>query len=306
MKFRLLLSSAAVLAVFTTPAFAQDAPPPFAIGAPEAEPEDDEPVPAFQTEEEELTESLAAEISEAFSIFDELFKPDPLTPEQEARLPLAEELSAIALPEGSLAPALKLTLAPMMEAIVSAEGLDKRSELSRLTGMDRDDLDALEDKAVDQALDIFDPDFEARTTIMVDLTNRMLTQFFEAMEPAYSEAIARAYAVRFSETELRDILAFAETESGRKYAEFGFLIQFDPQIAAAASAMGPAMAKALPDLIQEAISIEEKMPAAFSYIELAPLERETVAKLLGKSVSELEALAPVLDEFHDIEDDGVI
>lgn len=298
MKISALLASLASGAMFmlAQPAFAQDEeatrPPPIAIiPVPDEEPAED--AITFPTEEEEELAALEKEMTEAFAIFGELFKADPLTEEQEARLPLAEQLSALALPEGSLGQALEQSIAPMLKTMMSLDSLDKRGELSRLTGVAREDLDAVEDRSVNQALDIFDPDFEARKERIVEMTTNMTAQLFEAMEPAYREAIARAYAVRFTEAEMSEILAFAQTGSGQKFTEFGFLMQYDPQIIAAVQAMGPAMAKVLPEMMEEAAAVDEEMPAAFSYIELSPLEREMVAELLGKSESELEALAPV-------------
>ncbi len=249
----------------------------------------------FKTEEEEELEAFEREMTDALAIFGEIFKADPLTEEQEALLPLATEMSGLIMPEGSLAKATEQTMEPMMELIMAEGTSDVRTRLAEVTGVDSDELYALEDSAAQNALDVFDPNFSERTEKSTEIVLTMITRLLEAMEPAYREALARALTVRFDEAEMNELLAFFATPLGEKFARESFLVHHDPQMLGVMEQMGPAMVEILPAMMEEFEAIEADIENVRKFSELSEAERSEVARMLEKSISELDALEPQVD-----------
>ncbi len=250
----------------------------------------------FLTEEEEEMAALEDEMEAAFSIFGELFKADPLTPQQEALLPLANQMTGYIMPEGTFGSIMEDTMEPMMSTIMGAVLENPRTRIAKLTGVDVEALEGVNDEDAEELLGIFDPDFTAKTEKMGEVSGAMVARLFEALEPAYREGYSRALATRFDETEMRDLLAFFGTPTGGKFANASFVIQYDPQMLGVMEQMGPAMMEVFPEIIQEAAQIEAQFAKERTFSELSEAERNRAARLLGKSASELEALQPAQED----------
>ncbi|MBV7265749.1 DUF2059 domain-containing protein [Erythrobacter ani] len=263
--------------------------------APAAAQEGNDDAPIFVTEEEEELANFEQEMTDAFAIFGELFAAAPLTPEQQARLPLATEMTAKVFPEGTFAIVMQESMQPMMMGIMGAVTGDPRTELAKLTGVPSDDLEVLEDETAQSALDVLDPQYSARADQMVGLLTGMIGQMFSAMEPAYREALARAFATRFTDAEMTELLAFFETPVGGKFAVESFRVQYDPQMVSVMEEMGPAMVQVMPSIMEGFAAMEAEFPAARVFSDLSEAERLRLSELLGKSTAELEALAPQAD-----------
>lgn len=258
----------------------------------------------FPTEEEEARQQLEQQMTDTFAVMAELFKAEPLTVDQEALLPLASELADIIMPEGSFGDAVKNASKPMLAMFGGEPDSDPRTRLAEISGVEADDLAALSDDDAQAALDIFDPHHAARSernmAMMVSLVGKLTTE----IEPAYRQALAQSLTTRFNEQEMHDLLVFFATPIGAKYAEESFLLQTDPRMMGAMEAMGPAMVKVLPEVEEEAAAIKAEFGAARDFTKLSASERRRAARLIGKSVSELDALVPeVTTETGDEEDD---
>ncbi|MCL9999178.1 MAG: DUF2059 domain-containing protein [Erythrobacter sp.] len=246
----------------------------------------------FLTEEEEAQAQLEQELSDAFAMFGEMFKADPLTPEQEALLPLATQMAGFIMPEGSFRTAMDESLEPMMAMIADDAASTPRSRLAALSGVETGALDALSDEDAQEALDIFDPQFAARSARTSAALTGMIGKLLEAVEPAYREGLSRAIARRFDEAEMRELLAFFATPLGAKFASQSFLVQYDPQVMGVMEAMGPAAVKLLPDVTEEFAAIGAEFGDGRKFSELSAAERTRAARLIGKSERELDALVP--------------
>ncbi|MBA4050278.1 MAG: hypothetical protein C0472_00005 [Erythrobacter sp.] len=200
----------------------------------------------FLTEEEEAQAQLEQELAEAHSMFGELFKADPLTPEQEALLPLATRMAAHVMPDGSFRTAMDGVTEPMMEMMLGDPENSPRVRLAEISGVAAEELERLSDEDAQEALDIFDPQFAARTQRTSEAFTGLMGKLMVAIEPAYREGLARAFARRFDEAEIRELLTFFATPLGAKFAAQSFLVQYDPQIMGFMEAMGPAAAKLVP------------------------------------------------------------
>lgn len=246
----------------------------------------------FLTEEEETQAQLEQELAEAFSMFGELFKADPLTPEQEALLPLAARMAAHVMPDGSFRTAMDGVTEPMMEMMLGDPENSPRVRLAEISGVAAEELERLSDEDAQEALDIFDPQFAARTQRTSEAFTGLMGKLMVAIEPAYREGLGRAFARRFDEAEMRELLTFFATPLGAKFAAQSFLVQYDPQIMGFMEAMGPAAAKLVPEMTAEFAAIEAEFAGSRDFSELSAAERTRAARLIGKSERELDALVP--------------
>lgn len=250
----------------------------------------------FLTEEEEEQAKLEQELSEAFGMLGELFKTEPLTPEQQARLPLAEEMAQHIMPGGSFGVAMQASIEPMFDVIAAELGSDPRARLAEISGVDAEHLAGLTDETAQEALDIFDPNFNARTERNSASMVAMIGKLLDAIEPAYRKALAEALATRFDEAEMHELLAFFATPLGGKFASQSFSVKYDPRMIGVVEAMGPAMVKIFPEMAEELEAIETEFGGTRDFTELSMVERERAARLIGKSVKELDALVPEVTE----------
>ena len=168
-KFLLQPAAAFVLCAFPAAALAQEA-----TGQDEAvDPATDESAAAgeeeidqtfvFKSEEEEELEALSDEIMSEFSILSEMFAVEPLTPDQESRLPQTKLMAGKMIPEDTFGPVLRESMQPFFDLIQEAGAGEPRNRLSEVSGVEIDDLYELEDEVAEEALDIFDPTYGERT-----------------------------------------------------------------------------------------------------------------------------------------------
>ncbi|QWC56886.1 DUF2059 domain-containing protein [Erythrobacter sp. 3-20A1M] len=276
------------------------------IPIPPSTPQDDEAgeveeseEPVFGDELEEAMAELGEEMPDFGSMFGDAFKPEPLTPEQEARLPTAGRVVDRIFPNGTYARMVDSTLAPMMEGLMGSEIGTPRGEVACLLGMDEDDLDDLDDEQVAAAVGILDPVNAERAAATTKMMLEMVSSLLDAIEPAYRTGLTRAYAKRFDESEMDAMVAFFDTPAGQHYAAESMLIYADPEVMAAMNEMGPAMMAVMPDLIRGMGKIAEDFPEARKFGELNEAERARLSDLLGVGQAELESLQPDQDDDGD-------
>ncbi len=271
--------------------------PPSAAQGGDAEPADPAPVeegeePVFGTELEEAMGEIGDDWPDFTTLFGDAFAPQPLTAEQEARLPLAGRVVDRIFPQGTYARMMDTTLKPMMDGLLKAQLSAPRDEVASLTGVSPDALATLDDAAVEDALAILDPQYAERAdrvgATLIEMTGKLMS----AIEPAYRSGLTRAYARRFDEAEMAEMLAFFETPAGSHYAAESMLIAADPEVMAAMNEMGPAMMEVMPQMVLSLGQIAQEFPRARHFGELSEAERSRLSGLLGVGEAELEALQP--------------
>lgn len=140
MSLRGLLAAGAGLSLLTAPLAAQDADTPM-----ESEMVDDA-----------APSSEAAELAAMSEMFSGMFTAEPLTPEQEARLPAAELLIAKVIPEGTMGEMMdtmfESVLAPMMA--MAPDGAT--TTLAKQTGLPAYAV-SLDEEQANELANLFDP-----------------------------------------------------------------------------------------------------------------------------------------------------
>ena len=209
-----------------------------------------------------------------------LFQAEPLTAEQEARLPAATAIVATMMPEGFygeiMRDMMEKTMRPMMAMFSEPDFI----LASRLT-LDEAALAELSDAEKQELLTMLDPAWDQRADTMVNAIVANMGGAFAAVEPPVRAGLAKAYAVRFDEAQLADISTFFATPTGGEFARQSMALFADPQV------MGATM-EAMPEMIGSFTEMEtameaalESRPAERDYADLSLAQRARMADLLG-------------------------
>ncbi len=232
------------------------------------------------------------EMEAAMSALRTMFPVEPLTSEQQARLPQARRIVGLIIPEGTLGemmggmfdklltPLQQIANTPTTQVKIKLGPFDGAAELGEAEAR--------------EIMAILDPAYQQRSAIMAEQMPLMMRGMMDALEPAMRKAMADAYAIHFDGTELDDIEAFFSTPSGANYARKSFTMSSDPRI------VGASM-EAMPQIMEQVMAMTARMEAATAdlppekaWADLTTGERARLRRISGLSDAELsDALAPV-------------
>lgn len=250
-----------------------------------------------QDDDGATTGELDREFEAMSAMFGDIFgSADPLTAEQETRVPMAQSVVLKLFPEGTYARMMNETMAPIMDGIMGNVAGAPAIMLIELTGLPPSKLNTVDEADLNAAVALLDPSAKERNARIGQMTMRLISDMVVEIEPSYRAGLARAYAVRFTAEELADLDAYFATPVGSKYAAESFLIYADPQVMSAMNEMMPAMMEALPSMMGEIMEIAETYPKARTYSELSADEQAKLASFLGASREELEASEPEAED----------
>lgn len=238
-----------------------------------------------------LAQETAPDFSGLASAMGEVFKAEPLLPEQQARLPQAEAVVGQLFPPGTYRKMMDQMMGPMMDGIMSQIGQLPLADIARISGLDEASLAGIGDAKLGEIAAIVDPAFEERNRITGQVSVGMVSRLMDRIEPSYRAGLARAFATRFSASELAELQQFFATPVGARYASESMLIYADPQVMAAMNEMMPAMFEMMPGMIEEMQAKTAHLPPARTPADLDDGELTRLARLLGVPVSELKARA---------------
>lgn len=238
---------------------------------------------AAQTENKGTSE--AAAISDAMKT---MFKVEPLTAEQRARLPQAEALITQIMPPGTLDEMMGGMFDKMLGPLMALDIAPSSTELASQLGIEDEDFE-LSDEEATQIATILDPVWKERRSremkAVQDTTRKVMT----LMEPSMRKGMAEAYAATFTAPEMTDIAAFFATPSGASYAKKSYALATDPRIMAASMEMMPQLMGQMKDIEAEVKAATADLPAAKTFDGLSAAERAALSRLTGKSAAELRA-----------------
>ncbi|TAD84666.1 MAG: DUF2059 domain-containing protein [Sphingomonadales bacterium] len=235
---------------------------------------------------------LAAQDTAPAAMANMFGKAEPLTTEQEARIPAAEQVVARIFPPGTYAKMMNDTMKPMMDNIMGSFMDVPVSEIAKLSGLPAEQLPQMGEGSLREVMAILDPAFEERTKLMSGMTMQLVSDMMVEIEPSYRAGLARAYASRFTETELADMAAYFATPTGAKYAAESMLINTDPQVMATMNEMMPTMMRLMPEMMAKAKEAEAQFPPQRSFSDLSQAEQARLAELLGTTVEALRESEP--------------
>lgn len=209
-----------------------------------------------------------------------MFKVEPLTAEQQARLPQAEKLVARIMPPGTMAQVMGGMFDKMLGPIMTMAGQASSSEVARELGVEAGDIQ-LENAEVARVAAILDPVWKERREAEMAAVQRMMGTVMTTMEPGMRKGMSEAYAINFTAAELADIERFFTTPSGATFARKSYALASDPRLIAASMEALPQMMAQMKVMEEEAKAATAGFPPRRSYADLTSAQRDEIARLTG-------------------------
>ncbi|QZH76314.1 MAG: hypothetical protein JY451_07195 [Erythrobacter sp.] len=230
------------------------------------------------------SQKAAAQEDGAYDAYAEEFAVEPLTAEQQARMPAARRLADLAMPEGSYAELAGSTFGISPEYELEADpfgalygALAYSSAVAEIAGA-----------KAGQAMDILDPAWRERQEAQFAHQASYSRAMIERFEPIMRDAYAELFAIRFTQSQLQDIEAFLRTDSGAAYAREALSMATDPRVSASIYSR-PELWEVPAALDYSALEATlAALPAARAFADLSARERARLAALTGMSEAELE------------------
>ncbi len=248
-------------------------------------------VPAAAQEDPEHSESAMSpgELDEFASMMAGLFQTEPLTEEQNARLPAAQAVVGEMMPDGFYGEMMAGMMDKMLRPMLTMFSQPEFVLGARLT-VDAEAIEALEEAEQAELTAMLDPAYQARGDAMVAVLTSRMGGMFTAMEGPMREGLSKAYAVRFDDAQLADIAAFFATPTGGEYARESMALFADPQVMQASMQALPAMMSGFGDIESAMREAMEALPAERGYGDLTEAQRERMAELLDVDPAQLADL----------------
>jgi hypothetical protein len=278
MHKRFWLVAGSTLALLAAPASlaAQDAPVPMIVTTEAPEDEGEQP----PSDDMQAMAALAGMMGAGM-------KPEPLTPEQQARLPQAAAIIDRIMPPGAMADMSQQMFGGFLGGFGEMIPSGARGAVAEALGLEPGALADLSDAEATELANLFDPAWEKRGTVIEELAGGMMSEMMNVVEPGMRRAMAELYAIRFTSTELAAIDAFFATEAGTKYARESLSMASDPRLMAATMESMPAMFASIAGMETKMKEGMAGLPEPRRFANLSPKERERVAELTGLSVEDL-------------------
>lgn len=233
-----------------------------------------------------------------FAALAQAFPAEPLTAEQEARLPQARAIIEKIVPPGSIQDVMGTMFDNLFKPLMTATSAPTSEDAAELLGLDAAELHLGEGQAA-EIVRIIDPAHEERAArtaaAMPEAMNRMMT----AAEPVMRQALSEIYAVYFDEPELTDIGAFFDTPSGIAYARKSMSMASDPRYLGAMMRSMPDMMAGMREMEGALAAAIADLPMAKGYADLTAEERVRLAELTGLDAATIQSamdLASVADD----------
>lgn len=218
-----------------------------------------------------------------------LFQTEPLTEEQNARLPAAQAVVGEMMPDGFYGEMMAGMMDKMLRPMLTMFSQPEFVLGARLT-VDAEAIEALEEAEQAELTAMLDPAYQARGDAMVAVLTSRMGGMFTAMEGPMREGLSNAYAVRFDDAQLADIAAFFATPTGGEYARESMALFADPQVMQASMQALPAMMSGFGDIESAMREAMEALPAERGYGDLTEAQRERMAELLDVDPAQLADL----------------
>ena len=247
--------------------------------------------PAAAQEDTEHSQSALSpgELDEFAGMMAGLFKTEPLTEEQNARLPAAQAVVGEMMPDGFYGEMMAGMMDKMLRPMLTMFSQPEFVLGARLT-VDAETIEALEEGEQAELTAMLDPAYQARGDAMVAVLTSRMGGMFTAMEGPMREGLSKAYAVRFDDAQLADIAAFFATPTGGEYARESMALFADPQVMQASMQALPAMMSGFGDIESAMREAMTALPAERGYDDLTEAQRKRMAELLDVDPAQLADL----------------
>jgi len=222
-------------------------------------------------------------------MMDGMPKAEPLTAEQQARLPQAEQIIAKIWPVGAAAELSQSMFGGLLGGFGEMVPSGPKPALAQSLGLGPIDLEGMSDAEAAEALSLLDPVWKDREGAVKGMVTDLMGEVVSMVEPPMRRAMTELYAIRFTGPELAAIDAFFATGTGGKYARESMSMASDPRLMAASMEAMPAMFAMIGQMEERMKERTASLPAPRDFADLSPKERAKLAELTGISVEDIEA-----------------
>lgn len=234
-----------------------------------------------------IAQDDTGEMDQVMSAMQAAFPADPLTAEEDAKLPAASEAAAKIIPDGIYARMMEDVMGGMLGALAGQMTNMSSYEIAAKLGVSPGEVDEYDEATRAEITNLIDPAFAQRGELSMKAMTASLTEIMTDMEPAVRKGLSRAYAQRFTAQQLADINAFFATPSGAVYASESMLVFTDPQVMSGSMEAMPKMMEAMPAMMASMEEATAELPPERGFADLSEDERTRLAELTGLSMEEL-------------------
>jgi hypothetical protein len=236
-----------------------------------------------------LAQESPEEIDQAMAMLGQMFPAEPLTPEQETRLPQAQRIITRMIPEGTLGELMGSMFDKLMGPMMAAADTSAITAVINGIGLERSELDLTPEHTAELAA-LFDPAHAERQTREAAVMPGVMRDLMTVMEPSMRKAMSELYAIHFSQTELDGIEAFFQTDVGTAYARKSFTMSSDPRIISVSMEALPQMMGSFAEVEQKMAEATADLPKQRAFADLSAAEQAKVAELTGYELDDLKAI----------------
>lgn len=247
----------------------------------------DEGAEAVEAVEEEGAEGEVDMMAGMGALFGELFKVEPLTAEQEARLPTATRIAQKVLPDGMMAQMFNTMMGDMLAPLMELGPPPASSTISSGLGIGSYELD-LTDEQMAELASLIDPVWEERGKREMAVFPEIMGQMMGTLEPSMRKVMAELYAIKFEQAELAQLETFFNTDVGAKFARESYAMATDPRVLGASFEVMPQMIGAMGGMEAAMAEATADLPAKREFSSLSRKEKARISELTGLTAEEIE------------------
>lgn len=254
--------------------------------------------PANETNEQTEATSKAAmadakakmqkEIDEAVKLIEKIFGVDKLPAVLPAQLALAQTTTTALIPPGSLAKMLDNMYGKLFKGVLGEFGGTSDITLSIKTGVDGEQIAALDEETKAAVADLFDPYRQQREDQVIGVIKPLIAEALGDLEGPMRSGLAYAYARKFDAQQLGEMNAFFATPTGKAYADEWMALQADPEVMLAVIKAVPPMVGKFMDRGPEIEGQLKDLPKEKQLTDLSDVELAKLAKLMKVDVKTLK------------------
>lgn len=204
----------------------------------------------------------------------------PLALGDPVRLAAAQITVDRIFPEGTYARMMNGMLDKVMESAMAGVGKIPLRELARIGGASEADVARLGQASLHEMMALIDPVYDQRNRIAMRVMGEGMGAVMSSLEPQMRQGLARAYANRFTTSQLGELNAFFATPTGSLYARDSMVIFMDPAVMEAMQAAMPKLMAQMAPLVEKVRKATEALPPPRKFSDLSPADQARFSALM--------------------------
>lgn len=191
-----------------------------------------------------------------------LFAVVPIPPTDPVRLAAARPVIDRLFPKGSYARMMRTVFGPVMHDSMARSFAMKPGDL--IPGLDaaigKAGANPADNQTLGQMAAKNDPYFQQRMSLTLDAVGDEMAKVMTELEPDMRDALAHAYARRFTVAQLGEMDRFFATPTGQAYAADSLTLMMSPDMTVATQGFLPRLVKEAPEMMARITAATKDLP----------------------------------------------